>query len=188
MAKKFNAQAYREECKKNLEELTKELKKVENKIRRLYKDAPAFGEEEHHTFFCNKIYPLTKEEDSLKDKIADLSIETLEKKYVSEYLWSDVHAYEVLEEINENKYLIRRLKATVTDKAKKALNESFVPGGFCGHFDNSLQEWTFESDEKATPFFLKRNKKGRWHPEGVRPSTVHWHVLARPYEHYDYNY
>lgn len=185
MAKKFNAEAYRNECEKNLKDLEHDLKIAEQNLKDAYKEA---GDNWTIDTYKKVIKPYSDIEKQIKDKIAYYHIELIEKKYVSEYLWSDVHAYEVLEVINENKYVIRRLKATITENAKKELQESFVPGGFCGHFDNSRQEWTFASDETAEPIILKRTKKGRWHPQGVRPSSIRWRVLDHPYEHYDYNF
>ena len=107
-----------------------------------------------------------------------------EKKYATEWLWSDAHAYEIIEEKTDKMILVRRMKATIKPEAKDALHESFVPGGFCGHFNNDLQEWDFEVDEKQPIEIIRKHKNGLWYANGKR----HFTIEAKPYEHYDFNF
>lgn len=125
----------------------------------------------------------------LEDDIADLRLEVLptNKKYFNEYLFSDAHAYACVEEITPNKVVVVRLKAKVTEESKKALHDSFIPGGFCGHFDNDLQEWEYEmpTREEATLITLRRHKNGYWYPAG---GSCKFGLSDQPYEYYDYNF
>lgn len=107
-----------------------------------------------------------------------------EKKYATEWLWTDAHAYEIIEEKSEKAIIVRRMKATIKKEAQKALHDSFVPGGFCGHFDNSLQEWDYESDESNSLETIRKHKDGKWYGCGGRRFTIE----AQPCEIYDYNF
>ena len=107
-----------------------------------------------------------------------------EKKYATELLYTDAHAYEIIEEKSDRIILVRRLKATIKPKAKKALRKSFVPGGFCGHFDNDVQEWDFESDESNPIETIRRHKDGMWYAAEKRKFVIR----SAPYEFYDYNF
>ena len=77
-------------------------------------------------------------------------------------------------------------EATETPEAREARMASFVPGGFVGHFDNSLQEWTFESDESNPIYTVRRHKNGKFYRPGTRTCPFIMH--DGPYEHYDFNY
>ena len=109
-----------------------------------------------------------------------------ERWYMTEYLYSDAHAYEVLEVYSRDRMDVRRLKATETPEAREARMASFVPGGFVGHFDNSLQEWTFESDESNPIITVRRHKNGKFYRPGTRTCPFIMH--DGPYEHYDFNF
>lgn len=98
------------------------------------------------------------------------------RKYVSEFLYTDVHAYEVVRVVSKRCVEIRRLKSIETKKP-----QVFLPGGFSGHYaDNHAQEWAFESDETNGIRKLMLGKKG-W-------GLGRFRMLDKPYEHYDYNF
>lgn len=124
----------------------------------------------------------------LIDKIERIKIELLpnDKKYFSEYLYTDVHAYEVIEQRTPDMYIVRRLHAELTDESSNALRESFEPGGFFGHFNNGCQEWTFTSDENNPLITIRRHKNGCFYAPKKRycPFIMH----DEPYEFYDYNF
>ena len=109
-----------------------------------------------------------------------------EKWYMSEYLFSDRHAYEVVEVYSWRKMAVRQLKATEVPEAKEKRMTSFIPGGFVGHFDNSLQEWTYESDE-SNPILIVRQHSDGWF---YRPNTRTCPFIPQtePYEYYDFNF
>ena len=98
------------------------------------------------------------------------------RSYVSLFLYTDVHAYEVVKVISDKCVEIRRLKATCTQQPKE-----FYPGGFSGHYaDNHNQVWSFEQDQTAGIVKLRLGKKG-W-------GLGKYRMMDQPYEHYDYNF
>lgn len=107
-----------------------------------------------------------------------------DKKYATEWLYSDAHAYEIIEQKSATIILVRKLKATIKPEAQKKLQESFVPGGFCGHFDNDLQDWNFETCESNPIETIRKHKNGSWYGCGNRLFTIE----AQPYERFDYNF
>lgn len=109
-----------------------------------------------------------------------------EKWYMSEYLYSDRYAYEVVEVYSWDKMAVRRLKATEVQEARNARIESFIPGGFVGTFDNSLQEWNFESDEMNPILIVRRHKDGAFYRSNTR--TCRFIPQVEPYEYYDFNF
>ena len=128
---------------------------------------------------------------TLREQISELEaqmkfheIMLQEKKYATMWLWIDAHAYEIIEEKSATVILVRQLKATIKKDAQKALHDSFVPGGFCGHFDNDLQEWDFTTDESNPIETIRKHKNGRWYGLGKTRFTIE----AEPYERYDYNF
>lgn len=122
--------------------------------------------------------------ENLEREIKFHTVMLQDKKYATEWLWSDAHAYEIIEELSDTKMTVRRMKATLKPEAKKELNESFEPGGFCGHFDNSLQEWDYESVEDNPIETIRKHKNGKWYATGKR----HFTIEAKPYEWYDFNF
>ena len=117
-------------------------------------------------------------------EIKKLELELLEKKYANHYGYSDVEPYEVVEEITPNKYLIRWMKSVQTEESKNKLKESFVVGGFCGHFDNDLQEWNIASCEDVLPFAIRRHKDGKWYDVYHRKYVI----SSKPIKFYDFNF
>jgi len=107
-----------------------------------------------------------------------------ETAYATEHLWSDAHAYEIIEEKSDRIMIVRRMKATPNKEALKELHASFVPGGFCGHFDNDLQKWDFESDERNGLETIRKHKDGGWYSA----SGMYFTINAEPHEKYDYNF
>jgi hypothetical protein len=66
----------------------------------------------------------------------------------------------------------------------KAIMDSFIPGGFIGNVDNSLQDWTFEVDETNPIIEIRKHKDGHWYAKGKRYFSIEY----QPYEHYDFNF
>ena len=117
-------------------------------------------------------------------EIEKLELELLEKKYANNYGYSDVEPYEVVEEITPNKYLIRWMKSVQTEESKQKLMDSFVVGGFCGHFDNDLQEWNITSCTDNKPFAIRRHKDGNWYDIYHRK----YFISDKPIKFYDFNF
>ena len=112
-----------------------------------------------------------------------LETELIEKKYANHYMYSDVVPYEVVEEKSENVYVVRAMKYAETKTSKKQRMESFVPGGFCGTFDNNLQKWSIEPNPDETTFVIRRHKDGFFYNHG-RKFKIH----SEPIRFYDFNF
>ena len=139
-----------------------------------------------YSYKCYEAYSDVKKEiEELERELKFHKIMLQEKKYATMWLWSDAHAYEIIEEKSEKVMTVRRLKATIKPEAQKELNESFTPGGFFGHFNNDAQEWDFEVDEKNPIETIRKHKDGYWYTSG---SSCGFTIMAEPYERYDYNF
>lgn len=121
---------------------------------------------------------------SLKEELWHVHFMGLEKKYMAQCLHSDVNPYEVIEERTERLWIVRRMKAVETEDSKKRRLSSFVPGGFLGHFDNSVQEWKIESDPEGEVVAIRLHVDGGWYDAyGLR-----YIPKEKPYKHYDFNF
>lgn len=158
-----------------------ELKTREAKGLQDFKNWKANGGEDYRTYHCDmeNLHAIER----LKAELEFHEIMMQEKKYATEWLWSDAHVYEIIEEKSEKAITVRRMKATIKPEAQKALHDSFEIEGFCGHFDNNLQEWNFESDESNPIITIRKHKDGLWYANGSRFS-----IMKEPYKRYDYNF
>lgn len=127
-----------------------------------------------------------RQSEQIQKRIEKNSPFAKEKWYMTEYLYSDAHAYEVVEVYGKNRMDVRQLKATEKPEAKEERMASFIPGGFVGTFDNSLQEWDFESDERNPIITVRLHKDGCYYRAGTR--TCPFRMEDGPYEHYDFNF
>ena len=143
---------------------------------------PSFEERDHN--MLRTLCRIDEQKREIESKMKFHEIMLQEKRYATEWLWSDAHAYEIIEEKSEKAIIVRRMKATIKKEAQEALRESFVPGGFCGHFENSLQEWDFESDETNGLVTIRKHKDGRWYGNG----GMHFTIESQPREVYDFNF
>ena len=142
--------------------------------------------EERDERYLNTFHEYSRQAENYQKLIEKREPFTKDKWYMSEFLYSDVHAYEVVEVYTESKMAVRRMKATEVPEAREARMESFVPGGFCGTFDNSLQEWTYESDESNPIEIVRRHKDGYFYRPRTR--TCAFVPQCEPYEHFDFNF
>lgn len=98
------------------------------------------------------------------------------KKYISEKLYTDVRAYEVIRQVSSNVIEIRELR---TETIKRP--QEFYAGGFAGHYaDNHNQEYEYFSEERNEIRRLNLSKNGWGKGKFVMRNT--------PYKFYDYNF
>lgn len=174
----------KEESRKELAIKENELTEVRSKIEQIFK-TKSYTDRMHDT----DLRDLFNAERNLEREIDELKLFVLptEKKFFNEHLFSDVHAYACVEEITPRMVKVVRLNAEVTEESKKKLRESFIPGGFCGHTDNSLQEWKYEMPEDfEKAFVIRLHKDGGWYPAGQH--SCPYFLSDAPHEHYDYNF
>lgn len=156
--------------------INERLKSIDAEESKIWKSAKDMKER------IDKCSPLWREKTKLEGRLVVIGKDLLEKKYANHYMYSDIEPYEVIEERTPDLYIIRSMKCTEGDMTK--LKDSFVAGGFCGHFDNSLQEWNIESDENGTIQKIRRHKDGTWRT----PSGSKFSISSRPVKFYDYNF
>jgi predicted component of type VI protein secretion system len=105
------------------------------------------------------------------------------KQFMNFHGYSDVEPYEIVRVISAKTVEIRQMEAQITEESKKAVNESFQPGGFVGHFSNQqAQEYTYTSNPENKIIRARLGKKG-WKSE----KGTHW-PSATPRKFYDYNF
>ena len=189
MKTNMNMLKYRESMKVKLDELYKELEDVQNKLKeaivRWTEEAEGVEDyKERMKIYQKYLGDLPRIERNILADIEEAKMELLEKKYANLIMYSDIKPFEVVEERTPNLYLIREMDAVITDKSKKELQESFSPGGFCGHFDNDLQEWHITSNEEYPVFKIRRHKDGCFY------STLRekYSISHKPIKFYDYNF
>lgn len=116
------------------------------------------------------------------DEINELSRIT-KSKYANYIQYSDIDPYEIIEWKTKNTIVVRSMKATETEEGAERLRESFEPGGFCGHFDNDVQEWDISSDPDGYVITLRRHKDGCFYNNGRK-----FALNEKPIKFYDYNF
>lgn len=131
-----------------------------------------------------KMQPYQEKIKSLREELEHVSYMALEKKYMSQCLHSDVNPYEVIEERTDKLWIVRRMKATETEESRKRRQSSFVPGGFLGHFDNSVQQWEIEPDGNGEVTAVRKHIDGRWYDS----YGILYVPAMTPYKHYDFNF
>lgn len=106
------------------------------------------------------------------------------QKYANRIMYSDIHPFEIVRQLSDKMIEVRRMDAVITEESKKKLADSFVPGGFLGHTDNSLQEYTFSSNTENPIEVARKHKDGYWYT-----SYGYKHLLSEtPEKLYDYNF
>jgi len=107
----------------------------------------------------------------------------MEKKYANMFGYSDIEPYEVVRRVTEKTIEIRAMDSVLDPACKKELADSFVPGGFSGHTDNSLQCWIITSNESNPVSRIRLHKDGYWYGNYGK-----FRLADKPIKHYDYNF
>lgn len=169
MSKKFDIKARNEKARNQLAIVENELHYAELRCKALldsYASARARGDNEGGDRLYEDLKRETANAKDLEVRREYLGLVLLDKKYANEHMYSDIQPWEVIEERSETTIVVRRMKSTLKESAKKELHESFVPGGFLGHVDNDKQEWDIEPDEGGIVLTLRKHKDGAWYQAG----------------------
>lgn len=188
MSKKFDIKARNEKARKDLQIVENEQIYGRKRSRALAESMCAArdrGDAETAARVRQEWSKNNEELRRLEDRRRELLITLAEKKYANEHMYSDIQPWEVIEERSETTIVVRRMKSTLKESAKKELHESFVPGGFLGHFDNDTQEWDIEPDEGGIVLTLRKHKDGRWCQAGCSTPFI---LAGAPERFYDYNF
>lgn len=181
MRKKFDINAIKAQRLARLAQIELEIAEAEENAKKAYLEY----KKTNNLDFMNECSRQTKIGKELKSERNLLKIMTQDKFYACEVLYSDVHAYEVVEEKSEKVLIVRRLDVKRTEESIKKMQESFVPCGFVGRFDNDLQEWIYTSNENNRLTEIRLHKDGRYYEAG---SSIPFVLKSVPYEHYDFNF
>lgn len=168
---------YKKEIAARKIELTKEVKAIDAKRNKIadiifnHNGGPELSAEEHQKMWREYDH-LKTIQNNMEDEIGCITNELLplDQKYMSQFLWSDVHAYKVVKEFTPCTCGVIRLKTKVKEGSEPMSNE----------WDFELPEYT--EDEILT---VRKNKNGRWY---FAPDTCPLLLLDHPYEQYDYNF
>ena len=189
MKQKFDIATRNENARRELVVLENELKYAEQRkvsLGKSWREAEHAGDRER----AERLYKAWRQErddyEAMCFRREELTVLLAERKYANQHLYTDINPFEVIEEKSDTRIVVRSMKSTIKPAAKEALQASFVPGGFVGHFDNSEQDWDIVPDENGRVLELRRHKDGRWYETGSRhcPFTL----ATKPVKFYDYNF
>jgi hypothetical protein len=121
------------------------------------------------------------------ERIQWMELITLPKIYMNRMCYTDIEPYEVVKINTVKNITIRPMKSVETQESKAARIASFIPGGFCGHTDNSVQQWDITSDETIDEkdyITVRMHKDGRYYDAqgGV------YIISKTPTRYYDFNF
>lgn len=174
----------RTEQREKLAVLRESLKIAEEMERTAYLNWAKTNNRDDIKSYSTSVMPFVEQVNRVKRDIEYLETELIDKKFANLIGYSDVDPYEVIEERTANCYVIRSMDAVETEQSKHDRLESFIPGGFCGHFDNDVQDWDITSNENGFIIKIRRHKDGCWYDaHGAR-----YNIENAPRKVYDFNF
>jgi hypothetical protein len=181
----------RYQYKNRWEQLESEIKALQKQSDEEYKRLPAVSHESRawqkafDKYFAEILRP-NKEKIEVKKKEAEYCrIRSLEQFYCNKHLYSDIQPYEVIEIVSDTWLKLRSMNYVQTDASVERLRESFTPGGFCGHFDNSVQEWICTPDPNGIVVEVRRRKDGHFYEVG---GSIPYVISDQPRRYRDFNF
>ena len=180
----------REQYKSRWQQLESEIASLQEECDREYRNLPGAPNSEEWRQAFNKYFetvsqPLSAKIHELKKEAERCRIRSLEKFYCNRHLYSDVQPYEVIEVISDTRLKLRGMDYVQTDGSVERLRESFSPGGFCGHFDNSVQEWICTPDPKGIVVEVRRRKDGHFYEVN---DSIPYVLSDKPIKFKDFNF
>lgn len=181
----------KEQYKNRWQTLAAEIATLEEKKTQGYLALPKIDHDSQEWKAAWKAYydstskPCQDRINAIKPEAEYCRIRSLDKFYCNRYLYTDIEPFEVVEVISDKRLRIRAMEAVVTTESMKALMESFTPGGFLGHFDNSLQEWNYTSNLDGEVYEVRQRKDGKFY---APKSDVPFIISDHPIKHHDYNF
>ena len=180
----------REQYKSRWQQLESEIASLQEECDREYRNLPGAPNSEEWRQAFNKYFetvsqPLSAKIHELKKEAERCRIRSLEKFYCNRHLYSDTEPFEVIGIVADNKLRLRSMNAVQTEESVKRLRESFSPGGFIGHFDNSEQEWVCSPDEHGVIVDVRQHKNGHFYEPN---STIPYVLSDKPIKFRDFNF
>jgi len=140
---------------------------------------------ENRSIQCDRI-SLDKEWTSIMNRIESIDLELSDKVYMSGKSGKDFDAYEVIEMITPNKWMIRSLRATLDPQAKKQIDLDVEDGrGTFASVANCCQRWIYESAPSAPLIEVNRVQENIFTSHG---SSIIFYPGKSPYKFHDYNF
>ena len=180
---KFNAAEWKKQYRDSLSVLDEKLGKAEVLVdvaRRNWRESD----------YCDNVwvqYKAAQEAlEAARREYEKAALIARDKHYCNRYYYTDIEPYEVVEYVNEKTLIVRSMNAELTSESEQALKDSFVAGGFSGHYDNDLQEWDITPNEQGTILKVRLHKDGYYHAAGDKGTR--FRLSARPVKWYDYNF
>lgn len=181
--KKFDATTWKNEIRASLPEFEKKLADAE----KAFEEARQIWRQSGYSDACYQQYRETDRARHLAEKaLENARLLALDQLYCNQHFYTDVEAWEVIGYVSEKCLIIREMKAQLKPEARKELHDSFVLGGFCGHFNNDLQEWEIVPDPDGHVIRVRLHKNGNYYAAHEKGTTF---VLSeKPRKYYDYNF
>lgn len=164
------------------------LKKENEDGYRSLPDLPHDSKEWKEAFrkYCDETCIPNKEAIVRKETEANhCRIRSLEKYYCNRHLYTDIQPYEVIEVISDTRLKLRSMNYVQTNGSVERLRESFEPGGFLGHFDNSVQEWICTSDPKGIVVEVRLRRDGCFYEVN---GGIPYILCDKPKRYRDFNF
>ena len=131
------------------------------------------------------IQPCKEKIDLLQRELNVCKTRSLEKFYCNRHLYSDIQPYEVIEVLSDTRLKLRSMNYIQTEGSVERLRKSFEPGGYVGHFDNSVQEWICTPDEKGIVVEVRQRKDGHFYEVG---DSIPYVISDKPVRFRDFNF
>jgi len=107
--------------------------------------------------------------------------DTVTFTHVSEYMYSDIKAYEIVRVVSDKTLEVRQMKTQ-----HSCANLEFTPGGFSGHYHNQRdQEVTYEPNPEAEVIRIRR-KQGSFEKWGL--GRARFGLTTAPHAFHDFNF
>lgn len=181
--KKFDVTTWKNEIRASLPNLEKMVADAKER----YETARRVWREDNYSDWGYEMYKMAERE--LWEMERDLKRSKLlvqDQLYCNQHFYTDIEAWEVIGYVSEKCLIIREMKAELRPDAEQRLRDSFVSGGFCGHFDNDLQEWQIVPDPEGQVIRVRLHKDGNYHAAGDKGTRF---ILSdEPRKYYDYNF
>lgn len=130
-------------------------------------------------------HPAKLKIDRLSKEAEQCRIRSLEQFYCNRHLYTDIQPYEVIEILSDTRLKLRSMSYVQTNGSVERLKKSFEPGGFIGHFDNSVQEWICTPDPKGTIVEVRQRKDGHFYETG---DSIPYVLCDKPRRYKDFNF
>lgn len=181
----------RYQYKNRWEQLESEIKALQKQSDEEYKKLPNVSHESKvwqkafDKYYAKVCRPNKEKIEKMKREAEYCRIRSLEQFYCNRHLYSDIQPYEVIEIISDDRLKLRSMDFVQTNGSVERLRESFSPGGFLGHFDNSVQEWICKPDENGIVVEVRRRKDGFFYEVG---GSIPFVLSDQPRRYRDFNF